>query len=49
MLECVWFELIDPKSVRGALVMQKGNPAVNIKTLQAKVGAYSEDCFNDLF
>ena len=35
------------KSVRGALVVQKWNPAVNIETLEAKVGAYSGDRFDD--
>jgi ubiquitin-activating enzyme E1 len=37
------------KSVCGALVVQKWNPAVNIEALEAKVGADSEDRFDDWF
>ena len=38
-----------PKSVCGALVVQKWNPAVNIEALEAKVGADSEDRFDAWF
>merc|ERR1712086_461393 len=38
-----------PKSVHGALVVQKWNPAVNIEALEAKVGADSEDRLDGWF
>ncbi|EED92895.1 ubiquitin activating enzyme 2, partial [Thalassiosira pseudonana CCMP1335] len=38
-----------PKSVRGALVVKKWNPSVNIEALEKKVGDDSEDFFNDNF
>ena len=38
-----------PKSVRGAMVVTKWNPSVNIEALEKKVGDDSEDFFNDEF
>eukprot|EP00573_Skeletonema_grethae_P012771 CAMPEP_0201693020 /NCGR_PEP_ID=MMETSP0578-20130828/5745_1 /ASSEMBLY_ACC=CAM_ASM_000663 /TAXON_ID=267565 /ORGANISM="Skeletonema grethea, Strain CCMP 1804" /LENGTH=1238 /DNA_ID=CAMNT_0048178481 /DNA_START=27 /DNA_END=3743 /DNA_ORIENTATION=+ len=38
-----------PKSVRGAMVVKKWNPSVNIEALEKKVGDDSEDYFNDTF
>ena len=38
-----------PKSVRGAMVVKKWNPSVNIEALEKKVGDDSEDYFNDKF
>jgi len=38
-----------PKSVRGAMVVKKWNPAVNIEALEKKVGNDSEDHFDDKF
>lgn len=38
-----------PKSVRGALVVKKWNPNVNIEALEKKVGDESEDHFDDKF
>ena len=38
-----------PKSVRGALVVKRWNPSVNIEALEKKVGNDSEDYFDDKF
>lgn len=38
-----------PKSVRGAMVVKKWNPSVNIEALEKKVGTDSEDYFDDKF
>ena len=38
-----------PKSVRGALVVNKWNSLINIEALEKKVGDDSEDFFNDHF
>jgi len=38
-----------PKSVRGAMVVKKWNPSVNIEALEKKVGDESEDYFDDKF
>ena len=38
-----------PKSVRGAAVVEKWNPSVNIEALEKKVGDDSEDFFDDKF
>jgi len=38
-----------PKSVRGAMVVKRWNPNVNIEALEKKVGDDSEDFFNDNF
>mmetsp|Transcript_33227 Transcript_33227/g.61177 ORF Transcript_33227/g.61177 Transcript_33227/m.61177 type:complete len:1298 (+) Transcript_33227:96-3989(+) len=38
-----------PKSVRGALVVERWNPNVNIEALEKKVGTDSEDNFDDKF
>mmetsp|Transcript_13626 Transcript_13626/g.29505 ORF Transcript_13626/g.29505 Transcript_13626/m.29505 type:complete len:1269 (+) Transcript_13626:53-3859(+) len=38
-----------PKSVRGALVVKRWNPNVNIEALEKKVGTDSEDHFDDKF
>ena len=38
-----------PKSVRGALVVKRWNPSVNIEALEKKVGNDSEDHFDDKF
>eukprot|EP00546_Thalassionema_frauenfeldii_P018444 CAMPEP_0178900650 /NCGR_PEP_ID=MMETSP0786-20121207/3584_1 /TAXON_ID=186022 /ORGANISM="Thalassionema frauenfeldii, Strain CCMP 1798" /LENGTH=1237 /DNA_ID=CAMNT_0020571663 /DNA_START=42 /DNA_END=3756 /DNA_ORIENTATION=+ len=38
-----------PKSVRGALAVQKWNPAMNIEALERKVGDDTEDFFDDAF
>ena len=38
-----------PKSVRGALVVNKWNSLINIEALEKKVGDDSEDFFNDNF
>jgi len=38
-----------PKSVRGALVVKRWNPSVNIEALEKKVGDDSEDFFDDKF
>lgn len=38
-----------PKSVRGALVVERWNPNVNIEALEKKVGTESEDHFDDTF
>lgn len=38
-----------PKSVRGAMVVKKWNPQINIEALEKKVGDDTEDFFNDQF
>lgn len=38
-----------PKSVRGAMAVQKWNPSLNIEALEKRVGDDSEDFFNDAF
>jgi ubiquitin-activating enzyme E1 len=38
-----------PKSVRGAMVVNKWNSQINIEALEKKVGDDSEDFFNDHF
>ena len=38
-----------PKSVRGALAVQKWNPSMNITALEKKVGEDTEDFFDDQF
>ena len=38
-----------PKSVRGAMAVQKWNPTLNIEALEKRVGDDSEDFFNDHF
>ncbi|KAL3809293.1 hypothetical protein ACHAXA_009417 [Cyclostephanos tholiformis] len=38
-----------PKSVRGAMVVKRWNPLVNIEALEKKVGNDSEDYFDDKF
>ena len=38
-----------PKSVRGALVVKRWNPDVNIEALERKVGDDTEDYFDDTF
>ena len=38
-----------PKSVRGALVVRRWNPDVNIEALERKVGDDTEDYFDDAF
>jgi len=38
-----------PKSVRGAMVVKRWNPSVNIEALEKKVGTDSEDYFDDKF